>query len=303
MMLADTPPSPAPVRAENVSIPARDGLPLAATLYEGSRSNGVAVQVNPGTSVPRRYYDAFSRYLAGRGFTVVTYDYRGMGDTRMEPAALRKARFQDWGELDAPGVQDWLAARQPSHRLAVVGHSAGGQMLGLADNASRFRAVLLIASPHGWWRNWSRLPALQLAFVWYVLTPVSLATVGYFPGKLVGMGNLPPGIASQWARWCRNPHYVSDESGGPLRPYNEHLRAPLRLYSFTDDEYAPERSVRALLEYYPRAPREHLRLTPAQLGLERIGHFGWFRSSMPRAAWDEAADWLEQTALRLDGPG
>lgn len=51
------------------------------------------------------------------------------------------------------------------------------------------------------------------------------------------MGNLPPGIAKQWARWCRSPHYVSDDAGGPLRPYNEQLRAPLRLYSFTDDEY------------------------------------------------------------------
>ena len=297
MMTTDATRSSVGVRAEPVTLPARDGLPLAATFYEGYWSNGVSVQVNPGTAVPRRYYDAFARYLAGRGFTVVTYDYRGMGDSRMEPEALRKARFQDWGALDAAGVQDWLAARRPSHRLAVVGHSAGGQMLGLADNVSRFRAVLLIGSPHGWWRNWSRLAALQLAFTWYVLTPVSLATVGYFPGRLVGMGNLPPGIARQWARWCRNPHYVSDEAGGPLRPYNARLRAPLRLYSFTDDEYAPERSVRALLDYYPEARREHVRLTPAQLGVERVGHFGWFRASMPRAAWDEATDWLERSAL------
>lgn len=301
-MFGDTATSPAGVRAEVLTVPARDGLPLAATFYEGHWSNGVAVQVNPGTAVPRRYYDAFARYLAGRGFTVVTYDYRGMGDSRMEPAALRKARFQDWGALDATGVQDWLAARRPSHRLAVVGHSAGGQMLGLADNVSRFRAVLLIGSQHGWWRNWSRLPALQLAFTWYVLTPVSLATVGYFPGRLVGMGNLPPGIARQWARWGRNPHYVSDEVGGPLRPYNTCLRAPLRLYSFTDDEYAPERSVRALLDYYPEARREHVRLTPAQLGVERVGHFGWFRASMPRAAWDEATDWLERSALEQQAP-
>ncbi|NMO21074.1 alpha/beta fold hydrolase [Pyxidicoccus fallax] len=293
-------PSPAPVMAEPVTLPARDGLRLAATLYRGNWSNGVAVQVNPATAVPRRYYDAFARYLAGRGFTVVTYDYRGIGESRLGPEALRVASFQDWGELDAPGVQDWLAALVPGHRLAVVGHSAGGQMLGLADNVSRFRAVLLIGSQHGWWRHWSGVPALKLAFVWYVLTPVALATVGRFPGKLVGMGDLPVGIARQWARWCRNPHYVSDEAGGPLRPYNWELRAPLRLYSFTDDALAPERAARALLDYYPCARKEHLHLSPARLGVERVGHFGWFRASMPRAAWDEAAEWLERKAMGQD---
>ncbi|WP_164021303.1 alpha/beta fold hydrolase [Pyxidicoccus trucidator] len=298
MMLGSEAPSPAPVRVEEVQVLARDGQPLAATMYQGNWSNGVALQINPGTAVPRRYYDAFARYLADRGFGVLTYDYRGMGGSRMEEEALREARFQDWGERDAPGVTDWLATRFPRHRLAVVGHSAGGQMLGLADTVSRFRAVLLIGSSHGWWRNWRGRDALQLALTWYVVTPLSLATLGYFPGKLFGMGNLPAGIAKQWARWCRSPHYVSDDSGEPLRPYNEQLRVPLRLYSFTDDEYAPEAAVRGLLDYYPRAHREHVRRTPAELGMERIGHFGWFRSTMPRAAWDEAADWLERMALR-----
>jgi predicted alpha/beta hydrolase len=300
MMIRSEAPSPAPVRVEEIRIPARDGQSLAATLYQGAGSNGVALQVNSGTAIPRRYYDAFSRYLAGRGFTVVAYDYRGMGDSRLEAAALRAARFQDWGELDAPGITDWLTERFPSHRLAVVGHSAGGQMLGLADTASRWRAVLLIGSPHGWWRNWRGRDALQLALTWYVVTPVSVALLGYFPGKLVGMGNLPAGIAKQWARWCRNPNYVSDDRGQPLRPYNASLQAPLRLYSFTDDEYAPEAAVQALLGFYPQAQREHLRRTPAQLGVERVGHFGWFRSTMSRAAWGEAADWLEQMARRDD---
>ncbi|MFP2930517.1 alpha/beta fold hydrolase [Pyxidicoccus sp. 3LG] len=287
------------VRAEEVRIPARDGLPLAATLYEGTRSNGVAVQLNPATAVRRRYYDAFARFLAGRGFTVVTYDYRGMGDTRLTPDALRYASFQDWGELDAPGVQAWLEAHRPSQRLVLVGHSAGGQMLGLSESVSRLRAVLLIAPPHGWWRNWSGLDAMKLALLWYAVMPVTSRVLGYFPSRLAGMGtqDLPGGIARQWARWARNRHYVSDERGAPLRPYNDRLRAPLRVYSFSDDFIAPERSVRALLDYYPRARREYLHRTPAQLGVESVGHFGWFRPTLPQAHWAAEADWLECQAL------
>ncbi|AEI68926.1 hypothetical protein LILAB_35225 [Corallococcus macrosporus] len=282
------------VSAEVVQIPARDGLPLAATVYQGRQDNGVAVQVNPATAVPRRYYDAFARFLAGRGFTVVTYDYRAMGDSVMGAALRDQARFQDWGELDTPAVMDWVTARFPSHRLSVVGHSAGGQMLGLAENASRIQAVLLVGSQHGWWRHWPMPLGLAVAALSYVALPVSAALLGRFPGRAMGAEDLPGGIARQWASWCRNPHYVSDAHGAPLRPYNDRVRARLRLYSFSDDAFAPEAAARALLDYYPNATREHLHRTPAELGMKRVGHFGWFRASTPEAVWAEAADWLAQ---------
>jgi len=289
--------------AEVVQIPARDGLPLAATVFQSAESNGIVVQVNPATAVPRRYYDAFARFLAGQGFTVVTYDYRTMGDSVVDGARRNQVRFQDWGELDTPAVIDWVTARFPSHRLAVIGHSAGGQMLGLADNASRIQAALLIASQHGWWRNWPLTQAVTLAALWYVALPVSVAALGYFPGRAVGSEDLPGGIAKQWARWCRNPNYVSDERGAPLRPFNDHVRARLRLYSFSDDPIAPRRAASALLDYYPNATREHLHRTPAELGMKRVGHFGWFRSSTPRSVWVEAADWLQQAAADETIPG
>lgn len=296
MMQDDALPSPvATASTEVVQIPARDGLPLAATVYQGLQDNGVVVQINPATAVPRRYYDTFARFLAGRGFTVVTYDYRTMGDSVVDASLRNQARFQDWGELDTPAVMDWVTARFPAHRLAVVGHSAGGQMLGLAENASRIQSVLLIGSQHGWWRHWPLRQALPLAAMWYVALPVSVAVLGYFPGRAVGSQDVPGGIAKQWARWCRNPNYVSDDNGAPLRPYNDRVRARIRLYSFSDDAIAPEAAARALLDYYPNATREHLHRTPAELGMKRIGHFGWFRASTPEAVWVEAADWLEQT--------
>lgn len=289
------PASTPPASVEVVQIPARDGLPLAATVYPaGASSNGIVVQVNPATAVPRKYYDAFARFLAGRGFTVVTYDYRTMGDSQVDAALRNKVRFQDWGELDAPAVLDWVTARFPSHRLAVVGHSAGGQMLGLADNASRIQAVLLVGSQHGWWRHWPLKQALVLASLWYLVLPASVAVLGYFPGRRVGSQDLPGGIAKQWSRWCRNPHYVSDDHGAPWRPFNDRVRARIRLYSFSDDPIAPERAASALLDYYPNATREHLHRTPQELGMKHVGHFGWFRPSTPEPVWAAAADWLEQ---------
>ena len=53
----------------------------------------------------------------------------------------------------------------------------------------------------------------------------------------------------------------------------------------------------ALRCYYPTAAVERLHLAPADLGVESIGHFGFFRKSMPRGAWDDIAGWFEGRLL------
>src|SRR5919108_3900062 len=73
-----------------LSFTARDGAGLDGTLYLPREPAGVAVLINAATGVPRRYYDAFARHLAGRGLTVLTYDYRNYGS------------MEDRGRLDLP---------------------------------------------------------------------------------------------------------------------------------------------------------------------------------------------------------
>jgi predicted alpha/beta hydrolase len=77
-------------------IAAADGYSLGATLFAPVAPKGVVV--NAAMGVKRGFYARFGAHLAARGFTVVTYDYRGIGDSR--PARLRglSARLQDWGE-------------------------------------------------------------------------------------------------------------------------------------------------------------------------------------------------------------
>src|SRR5437588_12786038 len=92
-------------------IPALDGFELAATLYEpgtgAGGTGGTTVLISSATAVKRGYYDAYARHLAGEGFTVVTYDYRGIGGSRPARLAGFRARLRDWGQLDLAGVLDW----------------------------------------------------------------------------------------------------------------------------------------------------------------------------------------------------
>ncbi|HEX6861449.1 MAG TPA: alpha/beta fold hydrolase, partial [Thermoanaerobaculia bacterium] len=117
----------------SLRLPARDGFKLAATLYEpqGPQSKSTAwghetlVVISSATAVPRSYYDGFARFLAGRGFAVLAYDYRGIGESR--PGSLRgfHARMHQWGQEDLAGVIDWAGRHVQPARLLSVGHSVG----------------------------------------------------------------------------------------------------------------------------------------------------------------------------------
>ena len=94
------------VFADDIIVPAADRYPLGATLFlprTGKRSH--AVLINSATAVPRKVYRGFAGYLARRGCAVLTYDYRGTGDSRQkavtgfnQPRSLVgfKASMADW---------------------------------------------------------------------------------------------------------------------------------------------------------------------------------------------------------------
>jgi predicted alpha/beta hydrolase len=60
---------------------------------------------------------------------------------------------------------------------------------------------------------------------------------------------------------------------------------PITSISFTDDELMSERSIASLHAFYCTAPRQMQRYAPADLGLRRIGHFGFFRTDKADALW------------------
>ena len=281
----------------DLTLAARDGVKLAATFFEPTTSNGMAVLMNSGTGIPRQFYGALGKHLSARGIAVLTYDYRGIGQSE-KPA---DARMEQWGMVDQASMIDHLAVLAPGAARAVVGHSFGGQVLGLADNIGQVSAAVLVCSQSGHWRHWPAGRArLRMLALWWLLIPGLTAVTGRFPGAWVGTADLPKSVARSWARWGRSRHYVCDAHGRPLRPYNEAISFPIRWMSFSDDPIAPLSAVEALRSYYSNAAVERLHLTPPDLGVEAVGHFGFFRKSMPRGPWDELACWLEREMRQTD---
>jgi len=275
-----------------VEFAARDGYRLAGTLYRPKTPNRRAVLFQAAAGVKQEYYGKFAAYLATRGFAALAFDYRGVG--RSCPPKLRgfKASMRDWAEKDIGGALDYLARATHGARLIGIGHSFGGQAFGIVPGNERYVAALTVGAQSGYWGHWRGAGRAGMWFLTHVLLPGVSRLYGYCPARLLGQGeDLPAGVATQWASWCRHPGYLV----GALGAQEQYARfaAPIRAYSITDDRYAPLKAVEAFLEFYPNAVRKLERVDPAQMGGGPIGHFGFFRERFKDTLWKDAADWLE----------
>ena len=77
---------------DEITVPASDGYLLAATLFLPRRAKTHAVLINSAAAVPRKIYRGFAGYLAQQGCAVLTYDYRGTGDSRPKAAVGDKRK-------------------------------------------------------------------------------------------------------------------------------------------------------------------------------------------------------------------
>lgn len=277
-------------------VTARDGYALAGDLFLPGEAPRAAVLVAPAMGVPRGYYARFAAFLAGQGMAALTVDYRGVGGSRRGGLRGLPATLRDWGERDLAGAADHLAARVPGVPLLWVGHSVGGQLLGLVEDVP-LAGALLVAAQSGHWRLWSGAWRARIFLLWHAVIPGLVPLLGRLPAAVLGGGeDVPPGVAREWAAWGRRRDYVMSYA----RPLGgrgfARLTAPIVSYAIADDRYAPERSVRELLGYYRAAPTELRVVRPEALGERHVGHFGFFRARFEETLWREALAVLSRAA-------
>jgi predicted alpha/beta hydrolase len=287
----------------DVRIAAPDGFPLAATLYEpaalvepaaqAARGGGPVVIVGAATAVPRRFYAAFATFLAAAGATVLTFDYRGVGDSRPASLVGFPARMRDWGILDSAGLLAWVASRYPGASVRWVGHSYGGFGPGLAPNNAVIDRLLAVSSMSADWRLMRAPERYRVAVLMAAVLPATAHLLGYFPGRINGAEDLPKGVLLEWARWCTTRDFLFGDDSLPERRHFGSLAARVRLARAEDDPWASAASVDHLAARFHAASETSIwDIRRADVGGRRIGHVGFFRAEFAPTLWVEARDWL-----------
>ena len=66
---------------QDLTITTAEGYQLHASEFVPTNSNGIGLIINGATGVVRKYYQAFAGFLAEQGFTVLNYEFRGIGES------------------------------------------------------------------------------------------------------------------------------------------------------------------------------------------------------------------------------
>ena len=273
---------------------AADGYPLATTRYAAHGEAWATLCIAPAMGVRQDFYAPLASFLAQNGVHVLTFDYQGMGWSRPKKLSDFQGTVTDWAEMDLSPMLAHAREPAPHLPLLMLGHSLGGQILGITPDNAAVRASLHVTAGSGWYKLNDRMP-LQVRLLWFAFMPALLPLFGYFPGKrLRVVGDLPLHVAWQWRRWCLHPDYLMSENGA--RAAFDRVKAPILSYSFADDPFITRAAVESLNGFYRNAELEHRHVAPAEIGAERIGHFGFFAAGSRDTLWAQSLAWLRAQA-------
>jgi predicted alpha/beta hydrolase len=228
------------------------------------------VIINAATSVRCRHYSRFADYLFANGFDVITYDYRGIGESR--PASLKglEASWTDWGAWisrrcsSARSVSFRPANRCGRPQFRRLRGGTGRVRAGHSPAGDRWRAIRVLArlcAAHRW----------RMLGKWHVVMPLITMIYGYFPGKRLGwLEDTPAGVVRDWctptARYERRP------SGQDLHVRNfAAVTAKALAISVSDDPTARSRPSNACSATSPTPATPTCALRPKTSAKKKLG--------------------------------
>lgn len=267
---------------ESIEITCADGYCLRGTFFTAAQqASRASVLICPATGVPQTSYFKFCGWLADQGYDVLVFDYRGIGRSLHGDLRDCEVSLQEWGELDQVAALDWLLERTGHPQALMIGHSAGGQMMGLLPNHQKIARVISVAGSTGYFGGMPATRRVIASLVMKAYLPATVRLFRYARTNAIGLGeDLPRRVALQWRDWCNRPGYVLNAIGRTVsRDYHAEFRTPITLVHAADDWIATTANVNDLLRLYPNAPKQVIRLEPKSFGYRSIGHIDIFRSS------------------------
>ena len=281
-------------KTNEIKITCSDNFELTGTLFEPDELKS-SVMIAPATGIKRTFYHKFAKFLSENGFGVITFDNRGIGDSKGADLNAVDASLENWGRLDMTAVLEELKKRFPDSEYHLVGHSAGGQLAGLMENACELTSMFNFACSSGSLRLMKFPYRFNANFFMNFAVPVSNFLFGHMKSNWLGMGEpLPAQVAKDWRKWCNGKGYVAVDLDTKIKKhhYND-LKIPTLWLHADDDDIANIATVKDMIRVYPQIDAEIITLEPRDFDYKDIGHMKFF-SSKRKKLWNFALKWLNK---------
>ncbi|MCX7548668.1 alpha/beta hydrolase [Xanthomarina sp. F1114] len=266
---------------------------LALSVFKPKQSNHKSIVISSATGVLQKYYFRFANHFAQLGFTVYTFDYYGIGASNSKNIKQITANLNTWA-MDQAAVLKYAKEKNPEHKLVLITHSIGGQLIGLNPEIKLVDAIITVASQTGYWKYFQGFSKFRMCMFWYVLIPVFTPLFGYFPAKQLGLfENIPKQVAYQWREWGIHPEYMFGHFKHTSLYFNS-IRCNVLALSFPRDIFASKASVDWLASKFTQAEVDRRHLIPEELQIKDIQHFGFFKKAFKESLWSLTETWIEE---------
>lgn len=281
-------------KKENIKVTCADQFELSATLYKPEVLKA-AVMIAPATGIKKSFYNSFATHLAENGYGVICFDNRGIGDSIHGSLNAGNASLVTWGTLDMPAILEKLKSTFPNTSYHLIGHSAGGQLIGLMENYADIKSFCNIAASSGSIQNMRYPFKLKAYLLLNVFIPISNALFDHGKAQWFGMGQpLPKVVGSQWRKWCSGRGYAAMDFGQAIQKHwYDDIKAPSQWVYATDDDIANLDNVKEMIRIYSKSNAVIIKLDPKELDRKEIGHMKFF-SSKNKDLWGRVLKFLEK---------
>ena len=264
---------------EKLTLTTKDQYQLSAHIFKPEKSNEKIILINSATGVKQQVYFSFTQFFAEKGFTVITYDYRGIGLSKPEKMRNFKASMRTWGNEDFKRLTEFVIENFPDYQKFCLGHSVGALIIGMNENSKVFERFIFVATQNAFIGNLKWKTKLEAFFGFGFAQPFFTELFGYFPAHWFGLGeSLPKNCAYDWRTLILNR-----KSTGKLllktNDYSKELIQKVLVLYAEDDVWLTDKGVKSLLnDVYPNLKPDYRFLQTSESEKGEIGHVNFFRS-------------------------
>ena len=264
---------------KSINIVAEDNYTLSAHLFEPKNSNGKLLLINSATGVKQQIYFSFAQFFSEQGFTVITYDYRGIGLSK--PAKMKgfEASMRTWGTKDYKAVTSYIKTNFPDYQKCCLGHSVGALILGMNPDSEMFDEFIFVGTQNAFVGNLKFKTRIEAYLGFGIVQPLSTKILGYFPANWFGLGeSLPSGSAFDWRILILNKK-STNKLLEKVEDFSRNLTQKVFVIRAEDDVWLTEIGVKSLLQNtYPNLKPTYRIIKTSESEKGEIGHINFFRS-------------------------
>lgn len=272
---------------KKIIITAEDGYQLSALLGQPAGDNAGTVILSSATGVKKEFYINFAKFLTLKKYTVLLYDYRGIGESAPENLKNSTAYMHEWGTKDMNAVLDFMVEEKGLSDIIWLGHSIGAQLTGFITKREHLKKVIAVNAALGYWGYFPFPMKMMVWTLWYIISPVLVKIYGYGTMKKVGWGeNLPKNAFLEFRKWCMSKNYYGSYIQERLKKDKFYsFITPITAVYTSDDPIANDKTVPLMMEFFPHAEVDIIKIPVADYTNEKVGHTGLFRKKFEKELW------------------